>query len=260
MEYRALLVLAMLLAGLNAAVDPACDAAGATWYKPPSKVFWQWQLDFFTFNTSALEPAQAKVPVSFYDIDLTKHSTDAIAQMKEAGYKMACYFEAGTYVGTRPWANLYNKGSCTEAELGEQVCGDLGLPYEAPYTDELWVNVSSPSLRAVMTEILDEAKAQGCDMVEPDNVQGHEEDSGYNTGFYQCTKYNPAAQSASMSVVYKMNGDCPTCACTKDYDQWLDFNKFLAAEAHKRGMGILLKNNLYQATALKDCHDGLLSE
>jgi len=97
-------------------------------------------------------------------------------------------------------------------------------------------------------------------MVEPDNVQGHEEDTGYRTGMYQCTKYNAAAQSASMSITYKYSSGCTKCACTKDYDLWLDFNKFMARDAHKRGMGILLKNNIYQATSLKDCHDGLLSE
>jgi len=156
--YRALLVLAALVVGLNVAIDPACDAPGVSWYKPPSKLYWQWYLQMFTFDSSVLKPTQAYVPVSFYDIDLTGHSPDAVAKLKQAGYKVACYFEAGTYVATRPWAGLYNKGSCTAAQLGKKVCGDLGLPYAPPYQDELWVNVSSPTLRSVMTTILDEAK------------------------------------------------------------------------------------------------------
>jgi hypothetical protein len=48
----------------------------------------------------------------------------------------------------------------------------IGKPYEQPYADELWLNVSNAGVRAVILKVLDLAAAKGCDFVEPDNVQG----------------------------------------------------------------------------------------
>jgi hypothetical protein len=52
--------------------------------------------------------------------------------------------------------------------------------------------------------------------MEPDNVQGYETDSGYNTGFYKC----PAGTNYQTG-------------CLTDYKEWRDFNLFLAAEARR---------------------------
>ena len=52
--------------------------------------------------------------------------------------------------------------------------------------------------------------------MEPDNMQGYEIDSGYNTGFYKC----PA-------------GTGYTTGCLTDYNEWKDFNLFLATEASR---------------------------
>ena len=66
---------------------------------------------------------------------------------------------AAQWVSTRPFASEYP----SEA---------IGLPYEKPYTDELWLDVSNAGVRAVTLKVLDLAAAKGCDFVEPDNVQG----------------------------------------------------------------------------------------
>lgn len=59
-------------------------------------------------------------------------------------------------------------------------------------------------------------------------MNGHENDSGYNTGFYKCPP-----------------GTGYSTGCMTDYNEWRDFNLFLANEAHKRGLAIALKNNIF---------------
>ena len=73
---------------------------------------------------------------------------------------------------------------------------------------------------------LDRAAERGCDGVEPDNVDGYTNESGFSLS-----------------------------AC----DQ-LDFNRFLAREAHARGLSVGLKNDLDQVTQLVGDFDWALNE
>lgn len=91
---------------------------------------------------------------------------------------------------------------------------------------ERYVDITSPIVRAIMQERLDLAVTKGCDGVEPDNV-----DEYTNT-----------------------NGLGITAA-----DQ-LDFNTFIATEAHSRGLSVGLKNDLDQVVALLPNFDWALSE
>jgi hypothetical protein len=228
----------------------------ASWYQPPVSLFWQWQLSIpFNFPTDMLAPSESFVNVALYDIDINATAA-VIASIKSQGVKVLCYFEAGTYVSTRSYVSRYDTGNCTAAQLGKQRCGDVGLPYEAPYTNELWVNPASPTLRAVMSSILDEAAAKGCDGVEPDNVNGEEWDSGYITGWETC----PAGTHWCDPDRSGMCNNPTVENCTLDYDLWHDFNSFLATQAHERNLTIVLKNNLYLARVLVDSHDLVLSE
>lgn len=77
-----------------------------------------------------------------------------------------------------------------------------------------------------MAARLDVAVTRGCDGVEPDNIHGFVNDTGFPlTGADQ-----------------------------------LDFNRWLASEAHARGLSIGLKNDLEQAEALVDDYDWALNE
>ncbi len=75
---------------------------------------------------------------------------------------------------------------------------------------ERWVDVRDAGVRSVLSARLDLAVAKGCDGVEPDNVTAYRNDSGFEL----------------------------------TTDDQLDFNRFLAAEAHRRGLSIGLKNAL----------------
>lgn len=105
----------------------------------------------------------------------------------------------------------------------ENVKGDSLDP---PFADELWLDIRSPVVRDLMKARLDLAAERGCDAVEPDNVDGYQNGNGLNL----------------------------------TADDQLDFNKFIAAEAHARGLSVGLKNDLDQLGDLVAHFDWALNE
>jgi hypothetical protein len=91
---------------------------------------------------------------------------------------------------------------------------------------ERWLDTRSEAVRAIMKARLDRAVAKKCDGVEPDNVDAY----GTKTGF-------------------------PLTGATQ-----LDYNRFLAREAHARGLSVGLKNDLEQVAALLGDFDWALDE
>lgn len=74
---------------------------------------------------------------------------------------------------------------------------------------EKWLDVRSPAVRKIMRARMTMAKNKGCDSLEPDNVDGYSNGNGFGL---------TAANQ-------------------------IEYNKFLAAEAHARGLSIGLKNS-----------------
>jgi hypothetical protein len=101
----------------------------------------------------------------------------------------------------------------------------IGAPLDG-WPGERWIDVRAPEVRSIMRARLDLAVARGCDGVEPDNIDGYANGNGLGL----------------------------TAA-----DQ-LDYNKFLAAEAHARGLSIGLKNDLDQVPQLLSHFDWALNE
>lgn len=91
---------------------------------------------------------------------------------------------------------------------------------------ETWLDTRSDAVRAIMKDRLDRAVAKRCDGVEPDNVDGYANNPGF-----------------------------PLTAATQ-----LDYNRFLAREAHARGLSVGLKNDLEQVAALVPDFDWALNE
>ncbi|WP_437669318.1 endo alpha-1,4 polygalactosaminidase [Sorangium sp. So ce131] len=91
---------------------------------------------------------------------------------------------------------------------------------------ERWLDTRSAEVREIMKARLDLAKQKRCDGVEPDNVDGYDNRPGF-----------------------------PLTAATQ-----LDYNRFLAAEAHARGLSIGLKNDLAQVRDLVGSFDWALNE
>ena len=91
---------------------------------------------------------------------------------------------------------------------------------------ERWLDVRNAGVRAVMAARMDRARALGCDGVDPDNVDGYSNANGVGL---------------------------------RAADQ-LDYNRWLATEAHARGLLIGLKNDVEQIGALVSSYDFAVNE
>ena len=163
------------------------------WYRPAVTTTWQWQL-LGTINT--------EYAVDLYDIDLFDTPATLIASLQATGKRVICYFSAGSFEDFRP-------------DIASFQSQDLGNPL-GDFPNEHWLDIRSPSVLAIMEARLNMAVDKGCDGVEPDNVDGFTN----NTGF--------SLTSA---------------------DQ-LTFNRTIANEAHERGLSVGLKNDLDQIADL----------
>ena len=186
--------------------EPAAVTTGAIGSRSPAlpvTATWQWQLQGEP-NTS--------YDVDVYDIDLFDTPTDLIASLHADGRIVICYFSAGSRENYRPDADDF-----APSAIGNELDG---------WDNENWLDVRDASVRAVIEARLDLAAEKGCDGVEPDNVDGHMNESGFD--------YTAADQ--------------------------LDFNRFLAEAAHARGLLVGLKNALDQIPALVGSFDFAVNE
>ncbi|KAI4622598.1 uncharacterized protein J4E87_006165 [Alternaria ethzedia] len=102
--------------------------------------------------------------VSIFDIDLFDTPTETIRQLHSMGKKVICYFSAGSYEDWRPDASEFKK-----EDLGRDLDGWPG---------EKWLDLNSENVRRVMKNRVDLAKEKGCDGVDPDNVDGYQNNNG----------------------------------------------------------------------------------
>lgn len=174
------------------------------WWQPTPGTSWQWQLSGAIVTT---------YPVEMYDIDLFDAPRDVIDELHAAGRVVICYFSAGSWEDWRPDA----------ADFPAEI---LGNPLEG-WPGERWLDISRLDLLApIMAARLDLAVQKGCDGVEPDNVDGYANDSGF-----------------------PLTGD----------DQ-LVYNIWLAEQAHARRLSVGLKNDLGQIADLLPFFDWALNE
>ncbi|PMS14988.1 endo alpha-1,4 polygalactosaminidase [Trinickia dabaoshanensis] len=103
---------------------------------------------------------------------------------------------------------------------------DIGNPLDPEWVGENWLDIRSDNVRSIMKQRLDLAVSKGCDGVEPDNVDGYANDPGF-----------------------------PLTA----QDQ-IDYNTFLANEAHSRNLAVALKNDTDQLAQLEPLFDFALNE
>ncbi len=126
-------------------------------WQPPPGTTWQWQLK---------ETIDTSFDVAMYDIDLFDAPQATIAQLHSDGRIVICYFSAGSWENWRDDA-----GAFPEALLGSPLDG---------WPDEKWLDIRQiDQLAPVMKARLDLAVTKQCDGVEPDNVDGYTNDSGF---------------------------------------------------------------------------------
>ena len=193
----ALLALPVLLAGCTRAPDDA-----GRWQPRPG-VSWQWQLS---------GRVDTSVKASVYDIDGFDQSRATVGKLHDAGRKVICYLSTGAYEDWRPDAKKFPK-----SVLGR------GNGWKG----ERWLDIRRTDvLKPLMAARLDMCKEKGFDAVEPDNMDGYKNRTGFPL---------------------------------KAADQ-LRYNRLIARLAHDRGMAVGLKNDLDQIPQLVGDFDFAVNE
>jgi hypothetical protein len=170
----------------------------------PQKVSWQIQF------TGEVDPA---LGVDVFDLDLFDTPLSTIEELHRRGVFVICYFSAGSYENWRPDASQF------PSEV-------LGKNLE-DWPGEKWLDTRRLDLLTpIMEARLDLAVQKGCDGVDPDNINGYVNDTGF-------------ASSASDQLAY---------------------NIFLSKAAHARGLAIGLKNDIEQIPDLLPYFDWMLNE
>ncbi|RGP66740.1 hypothetical protein FSPOR_6480 [Fusarium sporotrichioides] len=146
--------------------DSGDDTSGNT---PNRTSLWQpevgasWQIILLkpieVNNDTKIEP-----DVEIFDLDLYDNDASTFAALKTLGKKVICYFSAGSY---EDWRD--DKGDFHKADLGKPLDGWPG---------ERWLNVSSLNVRSIMKRRIEMAAKKGCDAIDPDNVDGFQNDNG----------------------------------------------------------------------------------
>ena len=175
----------------------------AVWY-PAVNTSWQIQL------AGILDTG---VDVQVYDVDLFDTPRAKIDQLHADGRKVICYFSAGSWEDWRPDA-----GDFPDSVIGKSLDGWPG---------ENWLDIRKIKiLGPIMSARLDLAVQKTCDGVDPDNVDGFRNGSGFKLNFQNQFAYN----------------------------------LWLAEQAHARKLSIGLKNDLSQIKALVPYFDWSLNE
>ena len=177
-----------------------------------TKSFWRptpgtsWQIQFSSQIDTSLD-------VQVYDLDMVDTPTSIIDQLHTDGHKVMCYFSAGSWEQWRSDADDF-----PDSVLGD----DMDV-----WPGEKWLDIRRLDLLGpIMSARLDTAAQKNCDGVDPDNVDGYNNSTGFNLS----------------------------------YQDQIAYNTWLADQAHALGLAIGLKNDLDQIADLLPYFDWALNE
>jgi hypothetical protein len=176
----------------------ACKSVDTThdgrWQPRPTTAPWQWQLQG-KINTN--------VPACVYDVDAYEASKATVAKLHSEGVRVICYVDAGSWEEYRPDAGQFPRSV-------------LGKRYEG-WPEERWLDIAHyKKFAPIMEARIEKCAEKGFDAVEPDNIAGFENKTGFPL----------------------------TRADQRRYNLWI------ARQVHQRGMAVALKNDPSQAKEL----------
>ncbi len=143
------------------------------------------------------------IPAAVYIIDGGENPRSTVDTLHARGRHVVCYISAGSWEKDRPDAD----------QFPAQVLGNT----LEDWPDEKWLDIRRLDLLApIIMARLDTCKQKGFDGIEPDNIDGYANESGFPL----------------------------------TYSDQITYNRWLAQEAHRRGLSIALKNDGDQAADL----------
>ncbi|GHH34429.1 endo alpha-1,4 polygalactosaminidase [Streptomyces candidus] len=181
---------------------PAPAPTGPRWQPRPGPA-WQWQLS---------GELDLSVDVPVYDVDGHTTSAGTVTELHAEGRKVICYLSTGAWEEFRPDA----------ARFPKEVLGRSN-----GWEGERWLDIRRTDvLEPLMAARMDMCREKGFDAVEPDNMDGYDNRTGF--------PLTPADQ--------------------------LRYNRLIARLAHDRGMAVGLKNDLDQIPELVKDFDFAVNE
>jgi len=183
----------------SAATAPAaCKSVDAThggrWAPGPTTAAWQWQLQ---------GKIDTGVPACVFEVDGFETPKAPVAKLHRKGVKVICYLDVGSWEEYRP-----DQGEFPESVLGNR--------YEG-FPEERWLDIAHfHEFAPIMERRIAMCAHKGFDGVEPDNIAGWENKTGFPL----------------------------TRADQRRYNLWI------ARQVHRRGMAVALKNDPRQAKEL----------
>jgi hypothetical protein len=184
--------------------DNSANLEAITWWQP--KPGSNWQINYSAKIDNTLN-------VDIYNIDLFDTSKKIIDALHAKGKRVICYFSGGSFEEWRPDAKDFPK-----SVQGTNLDG---------WPKEKWLDVKNlKTLLPIMEKRMKMAVNKGCDAVDPDNMDGHIQKSGFSI-------------SPNDQLIY---------------------NIAIAKKAHQLGLAIGLKNDLEQIKALVDHFDFAVNE
>ncbi len=143
------------------------------------------------------------MPAGVYDVDGFQTPASTVRRLHEQGRKVICYLDVGSWESYRPDA-----GSFPRSVIGRRYPG---------FPNERWLDIGRfHSFAPILRRRFEMCARKGFDAVEPDNLAGYENKTGFRI----------------------------TAA-----DQ-LRFNRWVANQVHELGMAVALKNDGAQAQEL----------
>lgn len=167
------IVLGLLMAPISSA-----GAGGAQGY-------WDWQLT---------NPYNLDLDVKVLALDGEEHTAGTIASLKARGIKTICYVSVGTWEDFRDDADAF-----PDDVLGATL---------ADWPGERYIDIRRTDIvMPIMRSRIDNCKARGFDAVEPDNMDGFENDNGFGLteidGLVYIARIAEYVQSIGLEIAQK---------------------------------------------------------
>jgi hypothetical protein len=179
-------------------------AAAAHWRPLPTTKPWQWQLQ---------GRVDTSIDVPVFDVDGFETSSQTVRKLHRLRSRVVCYLDVGSWESFRPDAARFPRTA-----IGRRYAG---------FPNERWLDIRHfGDFAGVLKRRFSICERKGFDAVEPDNMAGWENKTGFRIG--------RRAQ--------------------------LRFNRWVAGQVHRRGMVVALKNDGRQARALVDSFDFAIVE